>query len=427
MATTKLYLDLRAKAQDGKGSIVILLRNGTTSTSFNTGIRLKKSEWKNNRVANRVDADILNVQIAQKKNEIDRDIALLSVTQNLDNLTAAEIKAIISQKNQSIVKTEKHLIKAVFAEYMDSEMSDNTRILYNSTLKKVIAYSGEHFYIEDLDYRWLLGFEKYLAKTQSVNGRAIYLRDLRTICNYAKATDIISKYPFENFTVKQEPTQKRCIDINTLREFMTYPAAPHLSVYRDYFFLMFFLIGINAKDLFLARHSNINNGRLDYIRSKTKKKYSIKIEPEAQALLDRYAGKNYLVEVMDRCKSYVNYMHEMDNALKKIGPEITEEIPNPEDLFGEPMIIKTVKPIIPDITTYFSRHTWATLAYEIGIPIDVISQALGHSMGNRTTLIYIKPDQDKVDLANRRVIDYLFGNGGTEQHHLATLPNYEPQ
>lgn len=70
--------------------------------------------------------------------------------------------------------------------------------------------------------------------------------------------------------------------------------------------------------------------------------------------------------------------------------------------------IRTVTPLIPGITTYYARHTWATLAYEAGVPVDVISQALGHSMGNKTTLIYIKPDQDKVDKANRLVIDRFF-------------------
>ena len=79
-----------------------------------------------------------------------------------------------------------------------------------------------------------------------------------------------------------------------------------------------------------------------------------------------------------------------------------------DDLFGMSKIVKRIDPIIPDISTYFSRHTWATIAYEIGIPIDVVSQALGHSMGNRTTLIYVKPNQEKVDEANRRVIDYLW-------------------
>lgn len=83
-------------------------------------------------------------------------------------------------------------------------------------------------------------------------------------------------------------------------------------------------------------------------------------------------------------------------------------VPDPNDLFGVPKLEKTIVPVIPNLTTYFARHTWATLAYEIGIPLDTISQALGHSFGNRTTLIYVKNDQAKVDAANRKVIDYLF-------------------
>lgn len=92
-----------------------------------------------------------------------------------------------------------------------------------------------------------------------------------------------------------------------------------------------------------------------------------------------------------------------------IGEEVVEMVPDPEDLFGTPRLIKTVKPVIPGISTYFARHCWATFAYEAGVPLDVISQALGHSSGNRTTLIYVKFNQQAVDLANRTVIDFVNG------------------
>ena len=66
------------------------------------------------------------------------------------------------------------------------------------------------------------------------------------------------------------------------------------------------------------------------------------------------------------------------------------------------------KGLFPDLSTYWSRHTWATIAYEIGIPVDIIGQALGHSdKSHSVTFIYIKEDQGKVDEANRRVIDYV--------------------
>lgn len=63
------------------------------------------------------------------------------------------------------------------------------------------------------------------------------------------------------------------------------------------------------------------------------------------------------------------------------------------------------EPIFPHLTMYWARHSWATLASRLDIPIDTIAHALGHSYGNATTAIYIDASLDKVDKANRRVID----------------------
>ena len=52
--------------------------------------------------------------------------------------------------------------------------------------------------------------------------------------------------------------------------------------------LMFYMRGINAVDIFALKKSNIRAGRINYIRSKTGKAYSVKIEPEMQVILNRY-------------------------------------------------------------------------------------------------------------------------------------------
>ena len=59
------------------------------------------------------------------------------------------------------------------------------------------------------------------------------------------------------------------------------------------------------------------------------------------------------------------------------------------------------------ITTYWARHTWATIAASLEIPKETIAAALGHG-GNTVTDIYIDFDQKKVDEANRKVLDYVF-------------------
>ena len=70
------------------------------------------------------------------------------------------------------------------------------------------------------------------------------------------------------------------------------------------------------------------------------------------------------------------------------------------------ILIISIYSYIPAL--YIARHSWATIAYnDCNIPVDVISQALGHSIGNKVTMVYINTDSKKVDAANRKVIDFI--------------------
>ena len=162
--------------------------------------------------------------------------------------------------------------------------------------------------------------------------------------------------------------------------------------------LMFYFIGINAADLFLARKKDVVNGRLEYKRAKTGKLYSILIQPEAQAIINRYAGTGeYLLNVMDEYKNYKDFLHRMNIGLQQIGA--MERVGRGGKKIREPLF--------PDISSYWSRHTWATVAAQLDTPKDIISEALGHEYGSSTTSIYINFNRTKVDEANRKVIDLL--------------------
>ena len=412
MATTKLYLDLRSRAKDGKGTVLVMIIHNRTSASISTGIRLSPDEWDGTKIRESSPNFALNVKLIDKKAKIDKNLALLFLDDKFNSLTAAELKSNIYVSSPG--NGGGHLINDVFHEYMRKPMKDGTKEVYKATLKKVLAFGGESCKLETVNTKWLYGFEQFLAKNQGPNGRAIYFRCLRAICNYAYKTNIVSVYPFSSFKFKTEPTRKRSVSVDLFRTFLKFEVDECKSRYRDYFILSFLLIGINIKDLLLARMSQLENGRLEYIREKTHKRYSIKIEPEASVLLQKYAGTEYLLEAMEHCKHHKSFARAINEACQQIGPEVEMS----DELFPD-KIIKKVDPVIPGITTYFARHSWATFAYEIGIPIDVISQALGHSINNKTTMIYIRYDQHKVDIANRRVIDYVFGSSslGTDKSH----------
>src|SRR5690606_34191682 len=67
----------------------------------------------------------------------------------------------------------------------------------------------------------------------------------------------------------------------------------------DMFLLMIYLIGIEAKDLFYLNKPN-KKGRVLYDRFKTGKEFSIKLEPEALVIIEKYPSKTNLINVKER-------------------------------------------------------------------------------------------------------------------------------
>ena len=246
-----------------------------------------------------------------------------------------------------------------------------------------------------------------LYNSMKVNAYAIHLRNIRAVFNYAIDEEYTMLYPFRKFKIKAEETRKRSLTLEQLRELRDYPCEEHQVRYRDMFMLMFYLIGINAADLFQAKKKDVINGRLEYKRAKTGRLYSVKIEPEAQAIIDKYAGKgDYLLNMMDSYANYKDFLHRMGIGLKQIGE--MERVGRG----GR----KVREPAFPGISSYWSRHTWATLAASLDVPKETISEALGHSFGLSVTSIYIRFDQRKVDEANRRVIDLVNGQPDAEPY-----------
>lgn len=287
--------------------------------------------------------------------------------------------------------------------FLSTKSGKRTIEIYNATLKKLHAYAGNALLLEDIKPNWLREFEVYLGG--SANGRAIHLRNIRAIFNYALDEEITTSYPFRKFKIKKEETRKRSLSVEQMREFLALEDLTNAErEYRDMFLLTFYLIGINIADMASLMPGSIVNGRLEYRRAKTGKLYSIKLQPEALNIINRYAGEKHLLSPFDRYKSYRDYNHHINDALKKLGPLNGRKARNG---------VRKRKPIAPDCSTYWARHTWATIAYNIGIPDETIAAALGHSHGNRITAIYIDKSGAKTDEANRKVIDHVLGKDST--------------
>ncbi len=281
--------------------------------------------------------------------------------------------------------------KCLFADYFrgfaDGKANSRTNQIYYATLSRMRAFDAnlEKLKFEDITIRWLTDFDNFLTKTSpSQNARNIHFRNIRTVINAAIDEELTTHYPFRRFKIRATPTRKRSLSVENIRKVFDADGLEEWEIkYLDFFKLSFMLIGINVVDL--CNLDGIIDGRIGYVRAKTHKPYSIKVEPEAMEIIERYRGKTHLLSFTD---NYANYRHFYNNLCKGLGS------------------IKT-KLGIKELTTYWARHTWATVARSIGVSIDDIALALGHGDGHDLTHIYLDEDLQKIDEANRRVLDWV--------------------
>ena len=320
-----------------------------------------------------------------------------------ETLSTKIVRSRIVSRNK-VGNTQPSFVELFLRVSEDARNKERTREIYRATLKKLLKYADHlnidaHAWVfEDITRSWLADFDTWLMNSSpSRNARNIHLRNIRHVCNVALTEHITNFYDFRGFSIKAVPTVKRSLTVEKLRQLFALEVEEHQRKYLDFFKLIFCLIGINTIDLCHLKKTDVVEGRIEYKRSKTGRDYSIRIEPEAKELLERYAGENWLVNVLDRYKNFKDFAHRLNENLQEMGDVSVGK-------HGK----KERSPLFPGLTTYWARHSWATIAASLDIPNETIAAALGHGYGNRITAIYIDFDRKKIDEANRKVLDWVF-------------------
>lgn len=397
MTSITIYHDTRRTKKDGTCPLYIRISYNRKVQLIHTDMFASPDEFSSGRFTRFAsNSTAKNAKLAKIVSQCEEEVLLLERTGRIPAMTLKELTdrltCVVTGKEE-----KSKLFTDYINEYIARGMKSNTAATYMQTRTKIEQYDRTATF-ETMTKKWLEQFDRYLELGgMKTNSRSIHMRNIRTVFNYAIDEEYTSLYPFRKFKIEKEETAKRCLTVEQLRELKDFDCEGYQIPYRDIFMLMFYLIGINAIDLFEAKRSQIRNGRLEYRRAKTNKLYSIKIQPEAQEIIDKYAGKDYLLNFMENLKgtNYHQFLYAVNRGLRKIGDFHIENLK------------KVRTPIAPDISTYWSRHTWATIAAELDIPKETISEALGHEIGSRVTSVYIKFNQKKVDEANRKVIDYV--------------------
>ncbi len=410
MATTKFYLDHRGVVVGNPSPLKIAITKNGKTALLPLNVRLLPTQWDKAkcRVINHPQRQLLNNFLQKRLLDVNTMLEELTEQGALAMLTATEIKNVIFERfcgsRNEQGAADKFLTR--FKKFGESRRKLRTRELYAATASRIEAFcpTARALRFEDITPAWLASFDKFLAKTSPArNARNIHMRNIRAVFNDAINDEVTQAYPFRKYRVSPEPTRSRAYSVDTLRRLFDYPVEPFQAKYLDIFKLIFLLIGINAVDLFNA--TSLEGDRLYYIRSKTSRPYSIKVEPEAMEIISRLRGRKKLLAFAEQYTTPKAFLRQINRGLQGIGTTHRERRRDR----GRIRNVLVRDSAFDGITTYVARHSWATIAAELDIPKETIAAALGHG-GNTVTDIYISYDRKKIDEANRRVIDYVFRN-----------------
>ena len=277
---------------------------------------------------------------------------------------------------------------------------------YDWTCDSLKRFIGPMLPVSEINLNFLFRYEAFLRTGGANNGIINYMKTFRSLFN--KCRDhyndedinqiLIPHYPFRKYKMPERTvnTKQNHLSIKQIKMLMDYKCESERERFaRDMFMLMIYLIGIESKDLFHL--GKPVNGRVSFDRFKTGRDFSIKLEPEALEIINRYPGEKLLLNASERFKLHTSFYREINDQLKgSKGHKIRGICPK----LG----------FRKKTTTKWARHTWATIARnKCNINKDDVALCLGHQdTNNRVTDIYIDYDYSIPDTANRALIDTLY-------------------
>lgn len=276
---------------------------------------------------------------------------------------------------------------------------------YTCTLHSFMEFSGGGDVMptvrEVFNSGRLKEYEEWLLRRRlSLNSISTYMRTLRAVYNRLILPGTPEHDPklFEGVYTRVTSQTKRALTEQQVGKLMyaDFEALPaELKQALAYFLLMFLFRGMPFIDLAHLRKRDVMGNKIVYRRHKTGKQMTLQIPKEALSLIKEYKDKDadsiYLFPILnaglkDVWKLYQCYQHALCRFNQSLG--------------------RLCRILLPGVkvSSYTARHTWATLAFYMGMPLGIISQSLGHS-SIRVTETYLKPFENaQVDNANRKLI-----------------------
>ena len=304
----------------------------------------------------------------------------------------------LSSDNQAQYRSGTDILRFMdqMADRKEQLGSMRTADTYRSASRRLASFlGGKQLMVDEVTSSLAEEYEGYLKREgMTLNSVSFYLRILRAAYNEAVREGLaVDTKPFAKVYTGVARTSKRALSIDSIRKIFSAKVKNDRQRFaRDLFMFSFLTRGMSFVDMAHLTKENLKGNILTYRRRKTGQTISVLWLSCMQDIVDRYPSLDgrHLLGILDensepletqyrKCQMSVNYM--LKNLCREIGA-------------GD------------NVTMYSARHSWASIAKELDIPVAVISDGMGHD-SVVTTQIYLNTISSRIDIANAKVISSI--------------------
>jgi integrase/recombinase XerD len=297
----------------------------------------------------------------------------------------------------------------VFFRYAETikELEENNQLgtasSYDLSLKSLKSFiksnTGKEplkLHFKDITVKWLQNYESFMTSDKTTvlpdetikikdgltrTTVGIYLRPLRAIFNTAIELKEIDPlvYPFgkKKYEIPKGKKVKKAFTKDQLSLLFNAKAqTPEQAKARDFWFFSYTCNGMNIKDICLLQNEKLESESFSFNRAKTKRtkedqsSVNVILTDFANSIIKKYRNpdtnpKAFVFGIL----SHSDTEHEKRNKIQAFTRFINQHIKKIAVSVG----------ITNDISTYYARHSFATLAIQGGASIEFVSEALSHS------------------------------------------------
>lgn len=385
------YLDTRAVGVGEEAPLKLAVSKRGSTAMLSTGVSLRPSEWdgKSQRITKHPRKASIESYLRGMRYKAEELLQPMILNGTAAKMSAYDIRDLVVELFDGKQKGE--TLGAWWERTRnDPSRSDGTREYYDSAQKAVTAYDDRAMGRRtiELTETWARGFYTWLGKRYArgtANGYFFCLSAVVSTAARGKDADesIVKRIVQPNDT----PSKKKNLSAQQLRTLFAFqPEDEYGRLYLDLLAMSFYMRAANPKDISRMTVHDIYNGRIVFARSKTGKPYSIKIEPELQVLIDRHCDGEMLFPEFKAYADYRSLVNTIRGYFERICPKLG----------------------LPNVTAYWMRHTWASLAFELDATMDMVSASLAHSLGGaKVTARYVNIQDKQIDELARRVYDLV--------------------